>query len=105
MTMMSRLVTVLLFLLVVASNGFSPVAPLRSVLTQTHIQEVKSKQSSLVVLHGGKKKSNDDEDLKENPRGFDLFLIFMTPWRNPNSIFVYMFLILYGLGTWKEMHR
>ena len=41
----------------------------------------------------------------ENPQGVDLFLLVMTPLEeNPNSIFVYMFLLLYGLGTWNEMH-
>eukprot|EP00977_Amphora_coffeiformis_P008490 scaffold1923_cov160-Amphora_coffeaeformis.AAC.2 len=31
-----------------------------------------------------------------------LFLVYMTPWRNPNSIFVYLLIILYALGKYSE---
>jgi hypothetical protein len=43
------------------------------------------------------------QEEKEQPRGLGLVLLFMTPWRNPNSIFVYMFGILYVLGKYGEM--
>ena len=36
---------------------------------------------------------------------FGLFLVYMTPWKNPNSIFVYLFLTLYLLGEYSEAHR
>lgn len=35
---------------------------------------------------------------------FALFLVYMTPWRNPNSIFVYMLLTLIALGKYSESH-
>ena len=47
--------------------------------------------------------SVEEEEEREQPRGLGLVLLFMTPWRNPNSIFVYMFLILYGLGKYGEL--
>lgn len=39
---------------------------------------------------------------KEKTSPLTLFLTYMTPWRNPNSIFVYMFITLYVLGTISE---
>jgi hypothetical protein len=58
----------------------------------------------LIVLDAKKKKisSSVEEEEREQPRGVGLVLLFMTPWRNPNSIFVYMFLILYVLGKYGE---
>ena len=32
----------------------------------------------------------------------ELFILFMTPWRNPNSIFIYMLLIINILGRMQE---
>jgi hypothetical protein len=36
--------------------------------------------------------------------GLGLIFLYMTPWKNPNSIFVYMLLILYCLGKYSETH-
>jgi hypothetical protein len=47
-----------------------------------------------------KKKPVEPEREKNDALG--LFLLFMTPWRNPNSIFVYMLLLLYALGKINE---
>ena len=49
----------------------------------------------LVVL-SGKKKSNNDEDLMENPRGFDLFLLFMTPEEAQQHLCLLMRLASFG---------
>jgi hypothetical protein len=63
----------------------------------------------LIVLDAKKKKKisssveEEEEREREQPRGLGLVLLFMTPWRNPNSIFVYMFGILYVLGKYGEM--
>ena len=43
-----------------------------------------------------KKKEEDSTD------PLKLFLTYATPWRNPNSIFVYLFLIVYILGSISE---
>ena len=32
----------------------------------------------------------------------ELFILFMTPWRNPNSIFLYMLIIINILGRMQE---
>ena len=39
---------------------------------------------------------------REKIEGLDLVLLYLTPWKNPNSIFVYMLLILYALGKYSE---
>ncbi len=49
----------------------------------------------------GKKKADDDKESTKSP---NLILAYMTPWRNPNSIFVYMFGLLYALGKYSESH-
>ena len=33
-----------------------------------------------------------------------LVIAYMTPWRNPNSIFVYLLALLYCLGKYSEAH-
>jgi hypothetical protein len=53
-----------------------------------------------------KKKTNAASTKKEKVTDpWQLFLIYATPWRNPNSIFVYMLLILYILGSITEAQR
>jgi len=47
-------------------------------------------------------KTPQKEPPKESPKGLDLILLYMTPWRNPNSIFVYLFAIIYVLGKISE---
>ena len=75
-----------------------------SVLTCTSPKlPVQSSSCSLIVLDAKKKKIVEEEEEREQPRGLGLVLLFMTPWRNPNSIFVYMLLIVYGLGTYSEL--
>ena len=75
-----------------------------SVLTCTSQKlPVQSSSCSLIVLDAKKKKIVEEEEEREQPRGLGLVLLFMTPWRNPNSIFVYMLLIVYGLGKYSEL--
>ena len=64
---------------------------------------VQSSSCSLIVLDAKKKKIVEEEEEREQPRGLGLVLLFMTPWRNPNSIFVYMLVIVYGLGKYSEL--
>ena len=75
-----------------------------SVLTCTSPKlPVQSSSCSLIVLDAKKKKIVEEEEEREQPRGLGLVLLFMTPWRNPNSIFVYMLVIVYGLGKYSEL--
>jgi hypothetical protein len=48
------------------------------------------------------KKKNDDNTQKEKLSALTIFIAFATPWRNPNSIFVYLFLGVYALGKYSE---
>jgi len=60
-----------------------------------------------------KKKTNNDSKTKKKPTSkkesvtdsLQLLLAYATPWRNPNSIFVYMLLTLYILGSIEEAQR
>lgn len=61
--------------------------------------------TSTISLKASNKKNRKVEAKDETIQqkwNFSLFLVYMTPWRNPNSIFVYMFLILYCLGKYSE---
>eukprot|EP00562_Extubocellulus_spinifer_P029837 CAMPEP_0178706978 /NCGR_PEP_ID=MMETSP0699-20121125/15727_1 /TAXON_ID=265572 /ORGANISM="Extubocellulus spinifer, Strain CCMP396" /LENGTH=116 /DNA_ID=CAMNT_0020354879 /DNA_START=107 /DNA_END=457 /DNA_ORIENTATION=- len=52
----------------------------------------------------GKTSSETDGDGKQKVVDpLELFILFMTPWRNPNSIFVYMLIILNVLGKMNEV--
>lgn len=52
-----------------------------------------------------KKVSRDDSNQEsDQPRGISLLILYMTPWRNPNSLFVYLFLTVYLLGKYSETH-
>ena len=77
--------------------------------TSLHIfnNSKKKMDSTKTASKGGKKKpvtNNDEQTNKEKKNAFELVLLYMTPWRNPNSIFVYMFLTLYVLGKYSESH-
>ncbi len=50
------------------------------------------------------KNSPNNTPEKEKQTGISLLFTYMTPWRNPNSIFVYMFGLLYVLGKYSESH-
>ena len=47
-------------------------------------------------------KNQNDEETSEKNSPIQLFFIYMNPFYNPNSIFVYMFAILYCLGKYSE---
>ena len=63
--------------------------------------------SSLTVLDAKKNQKNKmspsvEEEDKDKPRGLRLVLVFLTPWLNPNSIFLYLFLTVFLLGKYSE---
>lgn len=43
-----------------------------------------------------------EEEKKQVVDPLELFILFMTPWRNPNSIFLYMLIIINILGRMQE---
>jgi murein L,D-transpeptidase YcbB/YkuD len=50
-----------------------------------------------------KKKVGAKKQEKEKiTSGADLFILYMTPWKNPNSIFVYFILIINILAKFNE---
>mmetsp|Transcript_9194 Transcript_9194/g.11344 ORF Transcript_9194/g.11344 Transcript_9194/m.11344 type:complete len:117 (+) Transcript_9194:175-525(+) len=54
------------------------------------------------ALLAKKGKSENDTSEKKKLDPVELFFAFMTPWRNPNSIFIYMLIILNILGNMKD---
>ena len=60
------------------------------------------KSSTGLNLVNKKQKEPEPVVEKEKREGLDLFFLYMTPWRNPNSLFVYIFVILYCLGKYSE---
>jgi len=58
---------------------------------------------NVVSLDAKKGKLTDEEKpLQEMPSATELLFAFMNPLRNPNSIFIYMLILLQVLGTIKE---
>mmetsp|Transcript_9832 Transcript_9832/g.20435 ORF Transcript_9832/g.20435 Transcript_9832/m.20435 type:complete len:121 (-) Transcript_9832:477-839(-) len=47
-------------------------------------------------------KKGEEEPEREKKNALELVILYMTPWRNPNSIFVYLFGGLYFLGKYSE---
>mmetsp|Transcript_22036 Transcript_22036/g.28527 ORF Transcript_22036/g.28527 Transcript_22036/m.28527 type:complete len:125 (-) Transcript_22036:228-602(-) len=59
-------------------------------------------QQSSSVLSAKKQPSKEPFDREKQDWNLGLVLQYMTPWKNPNSIFVYMFGTLYVLGKISE---
>mmetsp|Transcript_13606 Transcript_13606/g.17834 ORF Transcript_13606/g.17834 Transcript_13606/m.17834 type:complete len:119 (+) Transcript_13606:43-399(+) len=57
------------------------------------------KKNELALL-AKKGKDEDEENSSSSP--LKMLFLYMTPWKNPNSIFVYMFVGLYWLGKISE---
>jgi hypothetical protein len=57
--------------------------------------------TSSIALHA-KKQPSTPEPEREKTDGLGLFFLYMTPWKNPNSIFVYMLAGLYFLGKYSQ---
>jgi hypothetical protein len=58
--------------------------------------------TALFVGKQDKKPTDSKVDPSTEIDGFRMFLAYATPWRNPNSIFVYLFLIIFLLGKYSE---
>jgi hypothetical protein len=86
----------------VGSNGDGKTTTLR---TETECPILKSflttsSSTKLAAKKTGNKKKEDDKVKQEWDAS--LLIQYMTPWKNPNSIFVYMIGLLYLLGKYSE---
>ena len=72
--------------------------------SSTSLFQAKKVPSTVIKTKGKKTLKSKKEPEKEKQNGLSLVLTYMTPWRNPNSIFVYMFGLLYALGKYSESH-
>ena len=75
--------------------------PLSSITTSSTALNAKNQNKKNVVNN---KKSPPQEKEREENDAIGLLFLYMTPWKNPNAIFVYMLLIVYGLGKYSEAH-
>lgn len=95
---MTRLFFFPLLLLVVATNAFIVVPTSVGIRSTTSASSV----SAATVLQAVKKKNDGKPETKKITDPFQLVVLYMTPWKNPNSIFVYMFAVVYALGKMSE---
>jgi hypothetical protein len=100
----------LLLLLAVGSSGFQPVSPAGRPLAggtattgapTTPLPVARSfGTTALAALKKDKKDAKSEKSAQKWDVG--LLLVYMTPWKNPNSVFVYLFAALYILGSISE---
>lgn len=86
-------------------GSFKSIASRSQAFTKSGITANSLKHSNSALLAKKKGKEVGEASASGDKKKLDpleLILLFMTPWRNPNSIFVYMFLILYVLGKMNE---
>ena len=82
-----------------AGTAFSPDKP--TVLYQV---PTSSSRRASTLLEAKKSKKSPGGEEKKTPSPMTLLVAYMTPWRNPNSLFVYMLLTVYALGKYSEAH-
>lgn len=82
---------------------------LPTTITPTAAQTTTS--STTVILHAIKPPSFNKKkqqvvttpvEKEKSNSALDLVLLYMTPWKNPNSIFVYLLMGLIALGKYSE---
>ena len=114
--MISRILQALLLVLAVVScsHAFQPKPPISQKAAASTFSNddsislsfhKNSQDYSPVSLNLKNKSNNPEPEDGKRKQGWDFSLLFtyMTPWKNPNSIFVYMLLTLYCLGKYSEM--
>ena len=75
--------------------------PTLQISPEKHFSLIQSSQfASSTELCAKKKEDEPVREKQTNP--LELLITYMTPWRNPNSIFVYLFLGVYLLGKYSE---
>jgi hypothetical protein len=98
--------TLLLLLVLSAAVAFQQPSALssrpRTDASYRHVGWSSVPAQRISVALSAKKDTPNENEKEKSEWGLDLILVYMTPWRNPNSIFVYMFLIVYGLGKMSE---
>ena len=93
---MQRFFLLSLLCFVAASNAFVIPPPSTQLTTTT------TTAPATTALWAKKKNAKPEKKQITDP--LELLILYATPWRNPNSIFVYLFGLLYALGKWSEAH-
>ena len=80
-----------------------PQSPTQGIATATPLATPpRSSSVTPTALSVKKKNSKQEKEKIQVTDPLQLVLLYMTPWVNPNSIFVYLFAILYALGKYSE---
>ena len=98
-----------MMLVAVASMALGPVDAFQSTHIPSSLATTSTKgEASSFALHAfkppslKKKTAEPPSEKIKSSNALDLIILYMTPWRNPNSIFVYLFVILFALGKYSE---
>lgn len=86
---------------VVKTFGPSLVSNTCAPLNGGHTHESMS-STAIFAAKKPNKSAGGEEEKKQVVDPLELFILFMTPWRNPNSIFLYMLIIINILGRMQE---
>lgn len=79
----------------------APSAVSNNPYNDVNAQEITS-STAIFLAKKPNKGSGTEEEKKQVVDPLELFILFMTPWRNPNSIFLYMLIIINILGRMQE---
>lgn len=82
-----------------------PIAPSvasNKPFNNVHAQEITTNTAIFAAKKPNKSGGGTEEEKKQVVDPLELFILFMTPWRNPNSIFLYMLIIINILGRMQE---
>jgi hypothetical protein len=77
-------------------------SPIHSNPSPVIVVPQENKRTTTVALAAKRKGPDDNKPVKEKVTGLALVLLFLTPWKNPNSIFLYFILIINILAKFNE---
>ena len=89
----------------VVGKHVQPSVVLNNPFNDANAQEITSSTAIFAAKKPNKSGGGinaEEEKKKQVVDPLELFILFMTPWRNPNSIFLYMLIILNILGRMQE---
>ena len=86
----------------VVGKHVQPSVVLNNPFNDANAQEIMSSTAIFAAKKPNKSGDGTKEEKKQVVDPLELFILFMTPWRNPNSIFLYMLIIINILGRMQE---
>ncbi|KAL3941122.1 MAG: hypothetical protein SGBAC_004461 [Bacillariaceae sp.] len=104
-TSVIHLIGVILLLGSPSTEAFTPSSKILAANSKHAAKSANVVNTPVVALKAYKKREPaKTPEEKEKTPPLKLFITYMTPWLNPNSIFVYMFAVVIALGKYSEAH-